>query len=290
MHNTGFKATFSLLHTDYVELNKSWNYKDVMSPFCRIYLIDGGEGSLGDTDQSLRLEKGYLYLIPSFTRCDHACQEYLSQYYVHILEENPAGLSLFAHNRRVIKIKSNPEDLIVFKRLLVLNPERDLRRSDDPKEYQNQPSLKDFQQRNNEIPFSAYLETNGLILQLLSRFLMEEELAFSQQTRLPAKIESAVSYIHAHLSETITVELLAEYVSQSTHYFSKTFLSATGQRPLEYIMQKRIEKAQFLMLTTPLSLSDIAIETGFESLSYFSRSFKKVVGQGARQYYRANIF
>ncbi|PMD90495.1 AraC family transcriptional regulator [Siphonobacter sp. BAB-5405] len=290
MHNTGFKTTFSLLHTDYVQLNKSWNYRDVMSPFYRIYLIDGGLGSLGDTDQSLVLEAGHLYLIPSFTRCDHACNDWLSQYYVHILEENPAGLSLFASSRRVIKIKSIPEDLILFRRLLQLNPGRDLRRSDDPREYQNQPLLKDFKQRNNEIPFAAYVETNGLILQLLSRFLGNEEWLSSQQTRIPAKIEQAMNYIQQQLSNTITVEILADQVSQSAHYFSKLFLQATGQRPLEYLLQKRIEKAQFLMLTTPLSLSEIAVETGFESLSYFSRSFKKVTGQSASQYSRANMF
>lgn len=290
MHNTGFKSTFSLLHADYVKLNKSWNYKDVMSPFCRIYLIDGGEGSLGDTDQRLKLEAGYLYLIPSFTRCDHKCTDFLSQYYVHILEENPADLSMFAHNRRVIKIQYQPEDLSLFKRLLSLNPERDLRRSDDPGEYQKQPLLKDFQQRNNDIPFASYVETNGLILQLLSRFLTDEYLLSSQQTRLPVKIESALSYIQTHLSEPITVELLAGQVNQSTHYFSKTFLLATGQRPLEYVMHKRIERAQFLMLTTAVSLSEIALETGFESLSYFSRSFRKVVGQSPRQYYKANLF
>lgn len=290
MHNTGFKASFSLLHTDYVQLNKSWNYREVMSPFYRIYLIDGGQGSLGDTDQALVLEQGYLYLIPSFTRCDHSCQDWLSQYYVHILEENPTGLSLFAYSRRVIKIESKPEDVILFKRLLHLNPGRDLRRSDDPREYQKQPLLKDFKQRNNDIPFADYLETNGLILQLLSRFLINEEWLLAQQTRIPAKIQLAINYIQMHLSSPITVTALAEHVNQSAHYFSKLFLQATGQRPLEYLVQKRIEKAQFLMLTTSLSLSEIAIETGFDSLSYFSRSFKKVTGQSASQYSRANIF
>ncbi|MDQ1085547.1 hypothetical protein BWI96_20520 [Siphonobacter sp. SORGH_AS_0500] len=290
MHNTGFKATFSLLHTDYVQLNKSWNYKDVMSPFYRIYLIDDGSGSLGDTDQALLLEKGYLYLIPSFTRCDHSCRDFLSQYYVHFLEDNPTGLSLFTYSRRVLKIPSIPEDFLLFKRLLQLNPGRDLRRSDDPREYQNQPLLKGFQQQNNDISFAAYVETNGLILQLLSRFLTDEEFLSSQRGRLSPKIEKTVLYIQTHLSEPMTVELLAGEVNQSAHYFSKTFLQATGQRPLEYLMQRRIERAQYLMLTTSLSLSEIAEETGFESLSYFSRSFKKITGQSASQYSQANRF
>ncbi|WP_157830468.1 MULTISPECIES: helix-turn-helix domain-containing protein [unclassified Siphonobacter] len=261
-----------------------------MSPFYRIYLIDDGSGSLGDTDQALLLEKGYLYLIPSFTRCDHSCRDFLSQYYVHFLEDNPTGLSLFTYSRRVLKIPSIPEDFLLFKRLLQLNPGRDLRRSDDPREYQNQPLLKGFQQQNNDISFAAYVETNGLILQLLSRFLTDEEFLSSQRGRLSPKIEKTVLYIQTHLSEPMTVELLAGEVNQSAHYFSKTFLQATGQRPLEYLMQRRIERAQYLMLTTSLSLSEIAEETGFESLSYFSRSFKKITGQSASQYSQANRF
>lgn len=289
MQNISFKATFSLLHADYVQLNKTWNYRNVSSPFYRIYLIDAGLGSLGDSDQSLILEKGYLYLIPSFTGCDHTCSDYLSQYYVHVLEESQNGFSLFANNRRVIKIKSIPEDFILFKKLLNLNPGRDLRRSDDPKDYQKQPLLKDVQQRNNDISFGAYVETNGIILQLLSRFFTSEFQIQAQQTRIAPKIESVLHFIHTHLSQSITVEVLADHVSQSPHYFSKLFLMATGQRPLAYLHQKRIERAQFLMLTTSMSLSEIASEIGFESLSYFSRTFKKVTGQSARQYYKANI-
>ena len=59
--------TFSLLNIDHVQLNRSWNYKNVISPFYRLYLIDGGTGALSNPEQSLKLEKGYLYLIPSYT-------------------------------------------------------------------------------------------------------------------------------------------------------------------------------------------------------------------------------
>jgi len=58
--------TFSLLHIDYVKLNERWNYTYVVSPYFRIYYIDEGEGSiLSKAKEKCRLEKGYLYIIPS---------------------------------------------------------------------------------------------------------------------------------------------------------------------------------------------------------------------------------
>jgi AraC family transcriptional regulator len=54
---------FSLLNADKVNLNKSWNYKNVISPFYRLYLIDHGAGTLSHPEQSMTREKGFLYLI-----------------------------------------------------------------------------------------------------------------------------------------------------------------------------------------------------------------------------------
>lgn len=288
MDNNDFKSTFSLLNADYVQLNKNWNYRNVISPFHRIYLIDGGNGSLGDADRAHVLEKGYLYLVPSFTLCDHHCPRHLSQFYLHVLEENTDGSSLFASNRKIHKIESIPEDLIRFKKILQLNPGRDLRRTDNPREYEKQPTLAGFQKRNNLIPLSDYIETKGLILEMIARFLRSESFKLSEAKKIPSKILDSVNYILTNLQSNITVEYLSDRASYNSNYFSRIFTSYTGERPLTYVQKKRIERAQYLIITTNLSLSDIAMESGFESLSYFSRSFKEVTGQTPTQYKKIN--
>lgn len=278
------KLTFSLLNVDYVKLNKSWNYRNIISPFYRLYYIDDGLGTLFHANKNVILEKDFLYLIPSFTLCNYQCQEFLSQYYIHFLEESSDGNSLFSSHQHIIKVRAADSDLDKFKRILMLNPGRNLKQSYNPKDYQKQPEIRHSQALNDDIPIAALMETRGILLQLLSKFLSPENFDLSDRKIIPSKVMESINYINVNLDRNLTVTFLAEKVFQNPDYFSRIFQAHTGLRPLAYIQQKRVEKAQFLILTTDLSLSQIASETGFESLSYFSRIFKNVTGQTPGNY------
>jgi len=99
---------------------------------------------------------------------------------------------------------------------------------------------------------------------------------FSDTHPISSKIGEAINHIETHLSEPLSVELLAKRANQNIDYFSRRFYQFTGQRPLTYIQHKRIERAQFLILSSEFTFSYIAQETGFESLSYFNRILKKL--------------
>jgi len=287
MNNKFVKTTFSLLNADYVRLNKSWNYKNILSPFYRLYLIDGGHGNLTNWDESITLESGYLYLVPSFTLCNYDCSGFLGQYYIQFIEESWSGSSLFLHNRKVFKVKAREADFENFKRLLNLNPNRGLVKN-DPADYEKSVVLHGFQELNNLLPLAAYIETKGIILQLVARFLNSEEFRIGEKSNFPPRVQQAVDYIESHFHLNITVEELAERASQSPDYFSRQFNVHTGERPLSYVQFKRIEHAQFLMIQSDLSFNEIALKTGFESLSYFSRIFKQRTGQTPSEYKKKN--
>ena len=283
------RLTFSLLNADKVNLNKSWNYKNVISPFYRLYLIDSGTGVLSNPGQQLRMEKGFLYLIPSFTLVNQTCPSHLSQYYIHFIEDTPDGSSMFSHSRKLMKVAATAADLDCFRRLLWLNPGRDLRKSDNPQVYEKTSVLKSFREINAQLPLSTVIETQGLILVLLSRFLSNELYHSGKDSPIPSTILESMNYILTHLASVLTVEELAGHANLSTDYFSKCFYRHTGLRPLQYIHHKRIERAQFLILTTHLSFAAIATETGFESLSYFARIFKAITGQAPGSYRKAHL-
>lgn len=289
MNKFRLKSTFSLLNADYVQLNKNWNYRNIISPFYRLYLIDGGEGKLSSPDNSQVLEKGYLYLIPSFTTCNYYCREHLSQYYLHIIEESTGGAFLFASCRRVLKMPATRADEEYFKRILLLNPNRGLRKSNDPKVYEKNATIQSFRDLNNLSPLHAVMETEGIILQILSRFLSSDDFQLKQPANIPLKILEVVNYIQSNLQSLLTVAQLAARTHQHPDYFSRLFHECTGERPIPYIQNKRIERAQFLLITSDLSISDIAAETGFESISYFSRTFKKLCGQTPGEYKKNNM-
>ncbi|KQM77003.1 regulator [Pedobacter sp. Leaf216] len=276
--------TFSLLNVDYVKLTSKWDYKNVISPYYRIYYIDNGLGEVSDQSDVLTLEPGYLYIIPSFTLCNLKCKDYLSQYFVQFFEESADGVSLFAQRRALTKVKATSMDIDLFKRLLEINPGRGINRSDDPKVYEKNIYYKEYQELNNRQNLASYFETQGILLQLMGRFLKGQQHQAHGMHHAPLKIAETIGHILVNLHEELSVTALASRVNQHPDYFSRQFKAFTGERPVNYILGKRIERAQHLLATSQLTYSEIAIQTGFESLSYFSKSFKKITGLSPREY------
>ncbi|MEJ8843647.1 AraC family transcriptional regulator [Lacibacter sp. H375] len=282
------RHNFSLLHVNYVKLNEQWNYANVISPYFRIYYIDDGEGFISSRQEKLKLEKGYLYIIPSFTSCHLRCNDYLSQYFLHFFEESAEGISIFEYNRKIIKSPASKTDIINFKRLLEINPGRGINRSDNPKDYEKNAYYKSYQDLNNNVSDSIYYETQGIMLQLISRFLSSDHFKSSNSNPIPSKILDAMRHIQLNLKKNITVADLAKRANLQHDYFSRLFLQSTGERPLNYIHEKRIERAQYLIATTSLSFNEIAAETGFENVPYFAKIFKKVTSLTPGEYKKQN--
>jgi len=279
---------FSLLHADYVKLNEKWKYPNVISPYFRIYYIDEGEGFISTKQEEMKLEQGFLYIIPSFTLCDLSCNLYLSQYFLHFFEESADGISIFENTRRVIKVKASEIDVANFRKLIAINPGRGINRSDDPTVYEKNAYYKGYQELNNTVSDAVFFETQGIILQLVSRFLPSRGFKGRSADPVPSKILDAARYIQLNLNENLTVNHLADRANLHRDYFSRLFVKYTGQRPLAYLHEKRIERAQYLIATTTLSFSAIAEKTGFENSPHFSKVFKSVTSLTPGQYKRLN--
>lgn len=271
-------CTYSLLHIDYVKLDHRWNYSNVISPYYRFYYIDEGEGIISDSTKELKLEPNYIYLIPSFTLCNLECDKYLSQYFIHFFENSPEGISLFHNNRNLLKLPATKADIMQVKRILQINPGRGINRSDDPEIYEKEDYYKEYQSYNEGMSPALQLENQGIILLLLSRFLNSHEYKSKNFTAIPSKILEAMSYIQLNLDQNLTVKELADRANQNKDYFSRHFLNHLGQRPLSYIHEMRIERAQYLITTTDETFMEIATKTGFSSVAHFSKIFKKKLG------------
>ncbi|MGY8914821.1 MAG: helix-turn-helix domain-containing protein [Flavobacteriales bacterium] len=275
MNRNHFPVSFSMLNVDHVLLDDRWNYESIISPYYRIYYIDDGEGKLSSPSKQLILRPGYLYLIPSFTLCDLHCDQYLSQYFVQFFEELHSGISLFENYRNIMELKASAQDIELFKKLVKINPGRGLNRSDNPEVYEKEAFYKEYQDLNRKMKTSVQFESQGVLLILMSRFIESARFQHGENRKIPSVILNAINYIQLHLDKSLTVSELADNANQNRDYFSRQFLEHTGLRPLAYIHEKRIERAQYLMVTTHKTLHDIALETGFNNLPHFIKIFKK---------------
>ena len=266
----------ALLNVGYAKLGPLWDYDDVISPFIRLYYITEGSAMVYHSNEAIELKPGHIYIIPSYTFGRYKCDEYHEQYYISCLEEIKNGYSIFNFSSFIYESKANAMDLYYFKRLLELNPNRQLE-NNNPKVYDNRPTLMDFEKRNEELSPSAYMETHAILEILISRFIKDMN---SQSTKSNVKKEfgMVLNYIHENLHENLTVKQLADFCHLNTDYFSRVFHENFGMRPNKYIQSKRIERAQLLLLSTNNSLKQIAEKVGLENLSYFNRIFKSHTG------------
>jgi transcriptional regulator GlxA family with amidase domain len=86
------------------------------------------------------------------------------------------------------------------------------------------------------------------------------------------------SYIEDKLDSSIRATDLVDVVQLSTSHFFRAFRKTFGESPLAYIMKRRIRRAQELMLTSRLTLYQVALECGMCDQAHFSRAFRRIVG------------
>jgi AraC-like DNA-binding protein len=138
-------------------------------------------------------------------------------------------------------------------------------------------------------------ELDGEHLAVIMRWLSERLQVHSDASRpfTPTgltkwRLKRVLTYIDEHICESITLATLAQVAGLSRMYFAAQFRAATGYRPHECVLRKRIERAQQLLLETSEPLVSIALGVGFQSQAHFSTVFKRFAGISPNQWRAAN--
>ncbi len=98
----------------------------------------------------------------------------------------------------------------------------------------------------------------------------------SKQKELTKKLSIAFEYIDSHYTEDVTLDDVAFVAGFSKFHFSRLFKQCSGQNFHEYLCFKRVKASEVLLLKPELSITEIAFQSGFASLSTFNRTFKSI--------------
>lgn len=110
------------------------------------------------------------------------------------------------------------------------------------------------------------------------------------EKRYSRMLREAVRYIDENYDkEDISLNRVAETASISPNHFSSIFSQEMGTTFIEYLIQKRMERAKQLLRTTALRSSEIAYQVGYKDPHYFSFMFKKTQGMTPREYRAARV-
>nr|WP_315766995.1 MULTISPECIES: AraC family transcriptional regulator [unclassified Bradyrhizobium] len=103
------------------------------------------------------------------------------------------------------------------------------------------------------------------------------------------RLKRVLQYVDDNLASKITLQNLAAVAGLSRMHFAAQFRTAVGMRPHEYLLKRRIERAQELLRKTDLSLVDVALTVGFQTQAHFTTVFKRFVGDTPYQWRSAYL-
>ncbi len=163
--------------------------------------------------------------------------------------------------------------------------------------------LSEYETDPSSIKFNKFFDPSAHIFNLLKKFMLEAG------TNLPGKnsilgalsleichdlirsivevsvendtiserieISRAIIFIHTHINQRITVDQIAHSVNMSTSHFSRIFREEMQQTPLAYLQAVRLERVKKLLLSSNKTITEIALESGFNSSAYLSTLFMK---------------
>ncbi len=108
------------------------------------------------------------------------------------------------------------------------------------------------------------------------------------EARALLRVGNVIGALEHDYARSWSLTDLISIAHMSRSHFMRIFRRATGQTPIEYLIRLRLQKAMELLRQSDLSVTDIAIDVGFNDSNYFTRQFKAAKGLSPTQYRNAN--
>jgi AraC-like DNA-binding protein len=135
-------------------------------------------------------------------------------------------------------------------------------------------------EKNPLIPPDKYNATVRLLAFFADQLsALSNQLVTEKSNAEPPLVLRAREYIDKHRTEELSLADVAKASGASVFHFCKLFHKATGLKFTDYVARVRLEDARTRLLNPNLRISEIAYDVGFQSLTQFNRTFKRVFGQ-----------
>ena len=246
---------FDIFECGRLIVDHQWDdHTPFLDPFNRFYYVLNGETEILVEKKRFTLRKGCAYLLPAGTllHLKHP-DTVFEKVYFHFNAFLPTGVDFFSFYEAPLELPGEMVERYLkpgWTNMVPLDPQDEIGKLD-----------REFILRLLIIPFIDKSLKNGAAkAESLERF------------------EKVLTYIHSHYEKNITVNELAKMMFLQTNYFSNLFAKHFGESPTVYLRRVRLEKAQYFLKNTEMTIKSVASSVGYQDEFYFSKIFKKHVG------------
>jgi AraC-like DNA-binding protein/ligand-binding sensor protein len=152
-------------------------------------------------------------------------------------------------------------------------------------------NLRKAWETNSLIPSEKY----GAIVRLLTFFAEQlsaliNQIILEKQNAEPPLVQKARDYIEKHKMEPMSLADVAKAAGASVFHFCKVFHKATGLTLTDYVARVRLEDVRTQLLNPSRRISEVAYDVGFQSLTQFNRTFRRVYGVSPSEFRKSLHF
>lgn len=170
----------------------------------------------------------------------------------------------------------------------IINSKIDIKNILSPNEYDlYNTAIKLFDSVSGEKPYYE-LSVYGLLFTLISQIYSHGYIVSSinsvQPNRQTEQIYSVIDWINKNFKEQINSQKLTHISNLNFNYLCKIFKKFTGQTIMQYVNEQRIEHACYDIAQKNKSITEAALDNGFNDLSYFAKTFKRYKGISPREF------
>ena len=274
----------ALLNVGCIRQQGGCDYPNVCSSFARIFWVIEGKGTVTFDGVPHRLTAGNLYLIPPLVTHHVHNEGSNTHFYIYFTDCTQHIYDHFGQHNYPFGVPVTEVDKGIIKRLMELAPHFSLENY-NPQNYDHPQATVQRIRHFQQLPVATQMEISGLLQILLSHFTIQATPCATAKDR---RIASALWTINHDLAAVPSLDELSAAACMNKNSFIRLFRQQTGYTPTDYIIRRRILHAQILFTNSHCNVKEVAGQVGYYNVSYFGRTFKRIVGISPLDFIRQN--
>lgn len=249
-----------------------------------LIIIEEGILYLQENDDKHELRKhDYILLMPDTTHIGYkASSENTKFYWLHFDSYGSYRVSAFPEYLKSIDTMAL-SDFITFNPTTISIKRQGSLSDADGKDVLNY--MKELAALNIDLKHnSIHVEDSRMSLLMQQNIFNKLMDTLDTKEKTLSLVNQVVHYIEMHFKTQFTFAKMAEALGYHPNYLTRMMRTRMNISPMQYLMHYRINYSKHLIVNTTMSIGDIALESGFKSLAYFSKVFKEKCGYLPTEY------